>query len=96
MQLTNTKRKAKMLSSDSNTEVVMTDKNKNNKSSKNELMNEIQNFKEVISNQVLVEISQLKNFSNLTPLEKREIKTKLEFVLNSNFNNLLERVSKKF
>lgn len=95
MQLTNARRKAKMLSLDDQKEDKV-EKTKNSKNSKNELMNEIQNFKEVISNQVLVEISQLKNFSNLTPLEKREIKTKLEFVMNSNFNNLLERVSKKF
>jgi hypothetical protein len=94
MQLTNVKRKAKIITSEEKNSGVVVEKSKE-KFNRNEVIQEIKNFKDIICNQVLMELLQYKQINNLQLSEKKEIRNKVEFIVDNNFNNLVERVFKK-
>lgn len=94
MELTKSVRKAKILKKEiENKNFQNATKEKNMKLEANK---EMLNFKEIITNQVLFEILQFSNFNEMNDDQKKLLKSKVEFVVSSNFNNIIERFNKKY
>ena len=95
MELTKPVRKAKILKKEIENKNFQ-NPTKESKNMKLEANKEMLNFKEIIANQILFEIMQFSNFNEMNDDKKKLLRSKIEFVVSSNFNNIIERFNKKY